>query len=37
MIISGDAHSILHNNGLDNNYSDYEGGRTGWSINFSAW
>ncbi len=25
MIISGDAHSISYNNGLENNYSDYEG------------
>lgn len=25
IIVSGDAHSILHNQGLENNYSDYEG------------
>jgi phosphodiesterase/alkaline phosphatase D-like protein len=25
MIVSGDAHSVLHNQGLENNYSDYEG------------
>ena len=25
MIISGDAHSISYNDGLKNNYSDYEG------------
>jgi phosphodiesterase/alkaline phosphatase D-like protein len=25
IIVSGDAHSVLHNQGLDNNYSGYEG------------